>query len=297
MLKGILFVLAGAALFSIKAILVKIGYQQGMDGTTLLTLRMAFALPFFITMAFMGKTSKVSLYTAKTHWKEIFFLALLGYYLSSYFDFMGLKYINAGMERLIVFTYPTMVVVLSAIYLKQSITQKILISLFFTYLGIGLIFLNKETESNPNLYWGSFLVFASAFCYAVYLVGSNKLITKIGSFHYTAYVMSVSCLIMILHFFINKPTNIFHLNIAYYQIGILLAILTTVIPTFLLAEGIKIIGASKTALVASIGPVVTIFLGYWILNETISEYEILGTLLVISGVLWISIEKRNKVAL
>jgi len=283
---GVLFVLVGAIFFSGKAIFVKLGLQAGASVMTLLNLRMLFALPFFITMAIISeKRNQVKI--AGKDWAKILFLGISGYYLASYFDFQGLKHISAGLERLIIFLYPTIVVVLSALIYKTPVRKSQIIALALTYIGVIIAFSGATEHFNKNILVGSLLIFASAFSYAIYLIGSGKLIPKLGAIRFTSYGMIISTLAVLVH---SNITGTFTLiaSTKVYLFGLGMGILCTVIPAILLAEGIKRIGSSATAIVGSIGPVSTIILAAIILNEKITVLQIVGTFIVIGGVVFVS---------
>ena len=289
--KGIILVLLGAICFSIKAIIIKLAYSVSIDPVTLLTLRMGFALPFFLMIPIFYKRKGTEQRVSTRDYGKIALLGVLGYYVASIFDFWGLQYITAGLERLILFVYPTIVVLLSAAIFKKPITKNIIFALVLSYLGILIIFSDSEISSQKNILLGATFIFVSAFTYAAYLVGSGSLIPKLGSIQFNAYSMIVSCVVVLIHFAIAQPTNLLTLPKIFYGYGFAIAIISTVIPTFLVAEGINLIGAGKASIVASVGPVITIFLGYWFLNEPFTLYELIGTLFVLGGVLWISYSK------
>ncbi len=289
--KGALFVFLGAICFSIKAILIKLAYGYAIDAVTLLTLRMAFSLPFFLAVPFLYRKKESHEPASKKDWIFIILLGILGYYVASIFDFWGLQYVTASLERLILFIYPTIVVLLSAVFFKKAVTKTILIALLLTYLGIFIIFSDTTLKVQHNIVLGSAFIFVSAFTYAAYLVGSGKLIPKIGSVLFNTYAMIVSCIAVIIHFAIAQPSNLFQLSAEMYGYGFAIAIISTVIPTFLIAEGINLIGSSKASIIASIGPVITILLGYLLLGEPVTMMELVGASFVMCGVLFISYGK------
>lgn len=289
--KGVALVLLGAVCFSIKAILIKLAYQYSVDAVTLLMLRMCFSLPFFLAVPFLYKRKATEEKATKQDLAKIVLLGVLGYYVASIFDFWGLEHITAGLERLVLFSYPTIVVLISFFFLKKPISKTVLGALLLTYFGIFIIFSDAKIGGNGNVILGASFVFVSAITYAAYLVGGGNLIPKIGSVLFNAYAMIVSCVAIILHFSIAQPTNLLELVPEVYYYAFAIAIISTVIPTFLVAEGINLIGASKASIAASVGPVVTIFLGYLFLNEPVTIIEMIGTAFVMGGVLLISYKK------
>ncbi|MFN8415993.1 MAG: DMT family transporter [Cytophagaceae bacterium] len=281
---GIAMGIISAACFSTKAIMTKLAYQAGADAILVLFLRLLFALPFYIVLAYYYQKKSSTSLTTKD-WIFVLILGWIGYYLSSLFDFIGLQYVPASLERLILFTYPTLTVVFYSILFKSKLQRKDYIGLALTYIGIGIIYIGNDEFNNPDIIFGSILIFLCAITYALYLVGSGQLIPKIGAQRYTAYAMLSSTLAIFLHKFIdtgipsfqNIPTNIIWLGVA-------LAIVATVIPSVTLAESIKLIGTEKSSIMATLGPVITIILANIVLEEPYSLRQFLGTLFILSGV-------------
>jgi drug/metabolite transporter (DMT)-like permease len=288
---GAILVFITAICFSAKAIMIKLAFRYQIDPLSLLFLRMAFSLPFFVVIPLLLNKSKPVEKPTNKDFLKVILLGVLGYYTSSLLDFLGLQYVTAGLERLILFIYPTMVVVLSFFIFKKSIGKRELAALTLTYLGILLVFINDNLLSQKNVGWGALLIFASAFCYAVYLIGSGQLITRFGSVHFTAYAMITSCVSVMIHYLFAHTTSIFHHPLPVYGLALSIAIFSTVIPTFMMSKGIQLIGASQASIIASIGPVSTIILGFFILDEAVTSFEILGTILVLAGVLLVSTKK------
>lgn len=275
-------------MFSTKAIIVKKAFADtGIDALTLLTIRMIFSLPFFLAAAFFvsSKTGNVKL-TGK-QWVYVVILGLFGYYLSSYFDFAGLQYISAGLERLILFLYPTFVILMNRLFFKQRMTRIQLIALLMTYTGIGIAYFDEMQfdTSNVHFFWGSFLVFLCSVTYAFYIAGSGRVIPYIGPAKFTAYAMLSATAGIFIHFIIAGNYETLAAAGGMWKYGLLLAVLATVIPTFLLSAGLLRIGANNAAIVSSVGPVSTILQAHWILGERIHTGQIVGTVLVIAGVL------------
>lgn len=298
-IKGTIIMLVGAIMFSAKAIMVKICYRYGIDASSLLGLRMIFSFPFFAGFAIYGYSQKLSVLPSSSSkflfkisdWIKVFFLGIVGYYLASIFDFEGLKYVSAGVERLILFIYPTMVVVISALLFKQPITKKIIVALLLTYSGVGLVYWHDVSGKGEAPLLGVLLVIMSAFTYAIYLVGSGNLIPKFGAMFYTACAMLVSTLATISHQYWFSNQSLWGFQEEVYYIAMAMAIFSTVIPGFLVSYAIQLVGASQASIIASIGPISTIVLAYFFLGENFSWYQMAGTILVVTGVLWIS--KKN----
>lgn len=286
------FVLTGSILFSIKAILIKLAYQYPVDSVSLLTLRMATALPIFLIIAAINlQRSKAPPLTFRQY-MQLALIGMTGYYLASLFDFLGLQFITAGLERLILFTYPTMVVILSWAFLGKSLNLWQGIALVLTYLGIGLVLFGDINTADPTDLWkGGGWIFLSAFAFAVYLISSEKLIQQVGVMRFTPISMSFAALGIFTHAAVNGGANLLELHPHVYGYAFAMGIFSTVIPSFLLSFGIKNVGASVAAIIGSVGPVSTLVLAYIFLGESITWVQVIGTSIVMSGVLIITLKK------
>jgi drug/metabolite transporter (DMT)-like permease len=289
---GIIFAFIAAIGFSAKAIMVKLAYIDAVDAITLLALRMAFSLPFFLIVAAKTNRNTRSLALSNKDKFAVAGLGLIGYYLASYLDFLGLQYISAGLERLILFLYPTMVVLISALIFKHKIGRTVWFALLVSYAGIALVFLHDMHVLQHDALSGSVLVFASALAYAMYLVGAGHIIARIGATRFTAYVMTVACVACLLQFAVTHSVADLNLPFRVYGLSIAMALFSTVLPAFLLAAAMRRIGSMHTSMVGSVGPISTIYLAYLFLGERLSLVQISGSILVLAGVLIISMEKR-----
>jgi drug/metabolite transporter (DMT)-like permease len=289
-LAGFLITLTGAILFSTKAIIVKIAFAKtSIDALTLLTLRMLFSLPFYLVAAWIGSRNRERDKFSKRQWMNIILLGLFGYYLSSLFDFVGLQHISAGLERLILFLYPTFALLINFFFFKQKVSRIQQWALLLTYAGIALAYygeLNIDT-GNKNFYYGSLLIFLCAITYASYIVGSGRIIPQVGVTKFTAYAMLASTAGVFIHFALAGNFLKLENAATYWRYGISLAVFATVIPTFLISIGMKKIGSNNVAIISGIGPVSTIIQANLVLGEEIFTTQIIGTVLVVIGVLLI----------
>ena len=286
---GALYAFIAAVAFSGKAILVKLAYVYSVDAVTLLALRMLFALPFFIAMAVWAARRESAVDITPRDWGVLALLGVLGYYLASLLDFLGLLYISASLERLVIFLYPTLVVVLSAVYFKRRITAHVGVALLLSYAGIALVFVHDVNFGQKDIILGGLLVFASILVYAIYLIGSGGIIARLGSARFTGYAMTISCGVVGLHFGVTNPVETLVQPLPVYGLALAMAIFSTVLPALLLSEGIRRIGVDKTSIIGSIGPVATLALAYLFLGESMSIMQMLGAVLVLAGVLYISL--------
>ena len=292
---GTLFALLAAIGFSGKAILVKLAYQSPVDAVTLLALRMLFSVPVFIGIAVWAAYRHA---TPLSRHDRLLVLALglLGYYLSSLLDFLGLQYISAGLERLILFLYPTMTVILLALLHRKAIGARIRMALGLSYAGIALVFVHDASLQGQGVVLGATLVFLSTLSYSLYLVGAGHAIQRIGTTRFTAYAMIVASTACVVQFALTHPLEALELPQRVYGLALAMAIFSTVLPVFLLSYAIRHIGSGNASLIGSIGPVSTIFMAYVFLGEHISLLQIAGSALVLAGVLIVSLNSRKETA-
>ncbi len=291
---GVVFALLAAVGFSAKAILVKLAYLDSVDAVTLLALRMVFSVPFFIGVAVWAKRQHAA--PLNTHDRLLVLgLGLIGYYCSSFLDFLGLQYISAGLERLILFLYPTMTVILAAVLYKRTIGRKVIAAMLLSYAGIALVFLHDVGMNQGDaVLIGSALVFASTLSYSIYLVGAGHAIARIGAMRFTAYAMVVASIACVVQFVLMRPMSALDLPVRVYQLSIAMAIFSTVLPVFMLSFAIRRIGSGSASLIGTIGPVSTIYMAYVFLGEHISLLQVVGSALVLCGVLIISLSSKKE---
>lgn len=223
-------------------------------------------------------------------WVYIAFIGCLGYYVSSLLDFLGLQYISAGIERLVLFIYPTLVLLMVALFFKERIKTRQWVAVAITYGGLLIAFVAEadlQSSLDKDFFLGTSLIFACAFTYASYIVGSGRLIPQVGSAKFNSYAMSFACCAVLIHFFITSDQSLLHHEPLVYVYSIAMAILSTVIPSYLVSEAIKRIGSDNAAIAGSIGPVSTILQAYIFLGEPISLLQLTGTVFVLFGVLLI----------
>ena len=287
---GLAIAITGAILFSGKAIVAKLIYRYPVDAMTLIAFRMMFSLPFFAAIALWQARTSTPLFN--TERAKIAGLGLIGYYLSSYLDFLGLQYISAALERLILFLTPSFVLLISLFFLKKKITRLEWVALFISYSGTVLVFVHDARAGGANVALGSSFVFASAVTYAVYLIFSGELVRRVGALRLVAYAMCVSSVACIVQFFLLRPVSMLIQPAAVYGLSMINALFCTVLPVFLTMIAVARIGAGTTSLAGMVGPVSTLFLGAAILGEPITAVQLGGTGLVLSGIYLLSRKKK-----
>ena len=295
---GSIFALGAAFLFSTKAIFIKQAYALSplVDGTVLLALRMCSALPFFLLLCWMNRHHNRNI-TGKD-WGWLVIAGLIGYYFSSWLDFAGLMYISASLERIILFLYPTLTVIATSFIYKQKLNVKTIIAIGLSYGGTVIVMLQEQSTvpHEGNFWLGASLVFASAVCFALYLLMTPRLIEKFGSWNYTGLALSIACIGTLTHFMIATPQPIQLISQLPSQViwyGVALGLFVTVLPTILIAQSISRLGAAQSAMIGSIGPILTIILAVALLGEHMNAIQWLGCLLNIIGVMMITLSKKK----
>lgn len=282
---GLIFAIVGAILFSTKSVIIKLAYAYPVTPEALLALRLLFALPFYLVVALRAGRSAPPL--TRADWVKVVFLGLMGYYVASIFDFRGLAFISAGLERLILYTYPLFVILMSAVAFGRPVTGRDALAFGAAYAGVALVVLDDRARigAGPHLWNGVTMVLLAAGSYAIYLVGSQQIIPRLGAIRYTAFAMPAAALGALAHFALtDSPARLFEQAPAVYGYALFLGVFSTVLPTFLISAGLARIGAAKTAIVGAIGPIVTMLLAWPLLGEPITAAGILGSVLVVYGV-------------
>jgi drug/metabolite transporter (DMT)-like permease len=289
---GIAFAVAGTLAFSLRPILIKLSYAAAaVSPITLLFLRMVLSLPFFVAVGWWLRKDEPRL--APRDWAAVAGLGFIGYYGASFLDFIGLQYVGAGVGRLILFLYPTLVLLISLFFLHKRPTRRQIGALFLTYPGMALV-VSRQVHGGAEgrlFAFGAALVFASALLYAIYLVAGGELIKRVGSMRFTAYSMMVATLPAVAQFFILEPVSALHLPAAVWIYSIVLATFSTVLPLFLQAEALRRIGATEFGLIGALGPVSVAVTSAVGLDEPFTWVQAVGGALVIVGVLLVSLKR------
>ena len=282
---GLAFAIFGAALFSVRPILVKFAYQENVDSVTLLTLRMLFSAPFYIVLLAIFLRDPIR--KANLNLRIVAFttvIGLMGYYAASLLDLYGLLYISAQLERLLLFTYPTFVVIFGALFFGKKITSNIVIALMFSYGGIASIFIHDLNHYGDNIALGSIFVGFSTIVFAFYVLFGKNIITQIGSRMFTCIAMIAASIGIIIHFLVTNEIQDLATNNTVYLISLAIAIFCTIIPSFCISEAIARIGPDRTSITGTIGPVFTTLFAVNLLGEAFTTYHAIGIILVVIGV-------------
>jgi drug/metabolite transporter (DMT)-like permease len=281
---GLALAALGAIAFSGKAIIVKLAYRHGVDAVTLIMLRMLFALPLFLGMAWWAGRGKPAL--TRRDWAGVAGLGFSGYYLSSFLDFAGLAYITAGLERLILYLNPTLVLLLGWLLYRRRITRWQALGMAISYAGALVVFGHEVRIGEASATaWGTLLVFLSAVSYAVYMIASGEFVKRLGSLRLVGLATSVACVLCIVQFLVLRPLgSVQTLAPAVIWLSLLNAVVCTALPVLAVMMAIERIGPAMAAQTGMVGPVSTILMGVVILGEPFTAWTATGTLLVIAGI-------------
>ena len=292
LLIGFLYAFLGTMLFSFKSIFIKLAYAQGLDTNSVLMMRMAIALPIYLLIIIiLMKQKKPNVEETKEHFGLIVFLGFIGYFLASWIDLKGLEHISASLERLTLFTYPIFVAILGALFFKTPLTKKIIVTLLLSYSGIWIVFSQELGVNAGNAVFGTSMVVLSALSFSFYVLLSKKVIQRLGSIWFTSLAMCVSSSFVLLSYALFLDYSVLVITQEAWLWLVLLAVFSTVIPSFMISEAIARIGPAQTGIVGTVGPLLTILLAVIILNEPFSINHVWGIVLVMSGVLLLTFKR------
>ena len=291
-LQTYLIVAACSIFFCSKGVFIKSAYGLGADPIVVLGLRMAYALPFFLAAAYWSSRGAQRL--TRKQWLSMIWLGFVGYYVSAVVNFAGLQFISVGLERMVLYTYPSLILIGSALFLKQRVSPRTVAAMVLAYLGIAVAFQGEATGGSnvTRTLLGAGLVFVSAVTYAIFVVGSGRIIKEVGATRFTSHVVGISCGFVLVHFVIQRAfAESPAIGAGVHAQAMILAIVGTVIPSFLLGIGLKRAGAQRFAIIGTVGPLATIVLAWLVLGEALNGLQITGFLLTMSGGLLVSLWK------
>ncbi|WP_009960858.1 DMT family transporter [Verrucomicrobium spinosum] len=287
-------IVAGSSLFFCsKAVFVKLAYRYGLDAVTTLALRMAMAFPFFLIGGIWASSGKQVHPLTSRDWARLALLGFCGWYFSSVINFMGLEHVSVGLERMILYTYPSIVLLGSVIVLRKPLRWGVAGAMLLSYLGILIGYYGEASAKTGGETWlGALLVFGSAISYAIFVLMSGEMIARIGPIRFTSCVVGFSCLYVLIHFVLTHPPGaILKLPPGAYGCGVALAIAGTVIPSYLFGIGLKRAGAQAFAVIGMIGPLGTVGLAWMLLGEAINPVQVLGLALTLAGGAMVAVRK------
>ena len=289
LVSGLSLAVVGTFLFALKSIFIKLSYAQGVDAIHLLAIRMFFALPFYVAtlcfIVFKQRSASTPQFPRKVLIRSLL-LGFLGYYLASILDFVGLQFITAQLERLTLFTYPAMISILAWFYLGESLGWRTIGAVILTYVGVLVMYGQEQAISNSaKVTWGVGLVFGAALSYSLYVLVAKPAMQQIGSRCFTSLAMIGSTVFVAVHYLCAMPAGeFFSAKPIVYFYGLILGLVCTVLPSFMINEAILRVGATRASIVGSLGPAVTMILAIVVLNEPSSVKHFVGLFITIAGV-------------
>lgn len=252
---------------------------------------MVFAFPVFLVCALVLNW-KADESMTKRDWISILGFGFIGYYISPLVNFAGLQYVSVGLERMILYTYPTFVVVGGLVFFRQTVARSTWFAVGLTYVGIVIAYSGEvaTTVETRWLIFGAALILLSAMTYSFFVLFSRQLLVRLGAIRFTANVLCVSCLFTFVHYgMTGRFETLATLEAIVYKYALVLAILGTVVPSFLLGVGLRRAGAQQFAVLSTIGPVATVFLAWGFLGEAVNGAQLIGLIVTLSGGLMIAL--------
>ena len=282
---ALLLALGGAVAFSGKAIIVKLAYRHGVDPATLIMLRMVCALPLFVLMAAWAGRGKPAI--GRADLRSAALLGFCGYYLSSMLEFMGLQYVSAGLERLILYLAPSLVMLLGWAVYRRRASRRQLVAAALGYGGLAIVFGRELHVEGPQVALGAALVVASTLCYAVYLLYSGEVVRRVGALRLAGWASIVASGLCIAQYAVLRPlATVLAVDATVWWLSLLNGVLCTAAPILMVMMAIERIGPALTAQLGMIGPVSTIALGVLLLGEPFTAWIAAGSACVL-GAVWL----------
>lgn len=293
---GVLFAAAAAFLFSTKGVVIKLAYEEGLDAETLMALRLGLSLPVYLAIGALSirdrrKTGRPL--PGRRLVLSACFVGFLGYYVASYTDFLGLEYVSAQFERMIIFTYPLLVVLFGAWFFGQKARPAAFVCIAIAYGGLALMIVEKLGEPGSNLFLGIGLVLVSAIAFAFYQLLAKPVIGAMGPRLFTCIAMTAASVVALVQFFVTHPVAALAVSPTAFWYSVLLAVGATIIPSFLLAAALHRISAQANSAISMVSPPATIVLAYFVLGETLTVLDAAGVGLVLAAVAWMTFGDRR----
>lgn len=295
---GALLVIAAALLFACKGTLIKFIYSLGASVADLMILRLLFSLPIYLWVAWRYMPGGLRQLTLR-QWGGVALCGVFGYYISSYLDMLGLERISVGLERVILYTYPAFVVLLSALFLRKSISRMLCAYIVLIYCGLLLVFYadirNQPAASLADITIGSLFVLTAALTFSTYVIGSEHYMRAMSSALFTALAMIAAGVAMAIHYALfNSFERLGELSLNIYAWCAVAATVFTVLPAFMMSAGVRKVGAATAGALGMIGPIATVGIAAAFLGEPLSVLQVAGLIIVITGIYRVHTKKAER---
>lgn len=281
--------------FCSKGVLIKLSFLAKADPLTVLALRMAFAFPVFLICAWVLNWKSEEALTRRD-WGSILGFGFIGYYFSPLVNFAGLQYVSVGLERMLLYTYPTFVVMGGLFFFRERVSTPTWLAVGLTYVGIVVAYSGEAAASGETrwIVFGAALILMSALSYSFFVLFSRRMILRLGAIRFTANVLCVSCLFTFLHYGVTGRYQVLaNVSPEAYRYALILAVFGTVVPSFLLGVGLRRAGAQRFAVLSTIGPVATVLLAWAFLGESVNQYQLAGLAITLGGGVMVSLTKAK----
>jgi drug/metabolite transporter (DMT)-like permease len=290
---GMFYVAAAAVLFASKGLFSKALYQRGVGFELLVTVRALLAMPLFVWFAFYS--NKGSRRGAPIPWKACAWAAIAGitcYYVGAMVDFWALELIDASIERVLLFSYPALVVLISSFMRRQAPERRVVLAMLITYVGIFFAMGGVDlAELETNLF-GASLVLIAALTTAIYFLIGERCVHELGSTRFAAIGMSASAVVLALHFALFRSFDeVRALDAHSWVLLVILGIACMFLPGLMQAEGVRRVGAQRAAIGSTVGPPTTIVLAALFLGERLNGWQLAGSAMIVVSVLALSLGK------
>lgn len=293
---GMVMALLAAVLASGKAVLVKQAYALGAEPVPLLAVRMGLAAPFFLVL--LGRLPGPR--PAVREVAGLVGLGLVGFYVSACLDFAGLVYLSAGLERVVLYLHPTMVLALAWVLgwgtheavgpaasppgSARPTAGSGLLGIAVAWAGLVLAVAADLPHAGEGFGLGVTFVLGAALLYAVYLLWVDRWGRRLGIARVASFAQLVSAGALGLHTLALPAADRGVLAAPVWGYGLALAVFCTVLPSLLLAGAITRLGPARASAAGMVGPVSASLLGAAFLGERLTVLQLAGGAVVVVGV-------------
>jgi drug/metabolite transporter (DMT)-like permease len=295
-------------LFASKGLLAKALYERGVGFELLVTARALLAIPLFAWVALragprapglsgdadarpLAVAAPAARPRAGAVWAAIA-AGIVCYYVGALVDFWALTLIDASVERVLLFSYPAMVVAIGSVMRRRAPSMRVVVAMVLTYVGIFFVMGGVDmAELRANLF-GAALVLVAALTTATYFLIGGRYTRELGSARFAAIGMIAAAVVLAVHFAVFRDVEEVKLlaRVDWALLGVL-AIACMFVPGLLQAEGVRRVGAQRAAIGSTVGPPTTIVLAAILLGERLNGWQILGSVMIVGSVLALALAR------
>lgn len=292
--------------YSLKPIIIKLIYQYDISSANILAWRVIISLPVYLAVGVWiwlaarnsHKNQGLGDDQYEVHTKgwilATIVLGAIGFYVAALLDLIGLQYISSQLARLILFTYPTLVAILGWVIFKHKVSRSVIVALVLSYIGVGFIFAYDFESLGSQVIYGSVMMFLSVLAFSLYVLLSKRIIDQVGGSAFTVVAMLSSGFCILVHFLVSSQSFTgLAISMPAFSLIALMTIVTTVIPSFLIAEAIALIGPQRTAIAGTLGPAMTSIFAVVLLNEAFGWSQIAGIVLVVAAITYMQKDQES----